>query len=232
MSPPGDPPDSGRGRAARGDFAGTESTRPGQRRGGADDADSRARAAAAVIERDVREGLAVEAITMSLPRTRTPAEESMRAAIDKVRQLSPEWHVAEQTARALDEIADAIEAERAERLATEAARQRAAERDADRKSWRAPVWRAIQAIGAAGALALLGVTVNALISHGDSRRAAAQQADVIAEHGKQIDAATASIETERRERFNADADLRAAQAADHAVLSLFAARLGVPTVNP
>ncbi|RTL16838.1 MAG: hypothetical protein EKK55_23580 [Rhodocyclaceae bacterium] len=197
-----------------------------------DEADERAQAAAAVIERDVRDGLAVERPTMATPRTRTPAEAALRAAIDELRRLQPEWHVAEQTARALDQLAEVIEQERTDRLAADAKKKHAADLETARQSWRAPVWRAVKALAAAAALALGTVTVNALIGHGDSRRAAAQQAEVIRTHGLQLEAYAAALELERTKRADADALLREAIAADHAVLSLFASRAGIPAPFP
>lgn len=194
-----------------------------------DEADERAQAAAAVIERDVREGLAAEQPAMALPRTRTPAEAKLREAIDELRRLQPEWHVAEQTARALDQLAEVIEQERTDRLAADAKKKHAADLESARQSWRAPVWKAVKALAAAAALALGTVTVNALIGHGDSRRAAAQQAEVIRVQSAAIEAHAAALELERTKRAEADADLRAAQAADHAVLSLFASRAAAPT---
>lgn len=192
-----------------------------------DEADERAQAAAAVIERDVREGIAVERPEMATPRARTPAEESLRKAIDEVRRLQPEWHVAEQVARTLDELADEIAAERTERLAAEQAKARASELEAARQSWRGPVWKAVKAAAAAVALAIGGLAVDALINHGDSRRAAAQQAEVIAGHTVVVAELRAALDAERAARIASDADQRAAQAADHAVLSLFAARAGL-----
>ena len=115
MTPPGNPPDSGRGRAPR---------RPASLGDTIDETSPEARAAAAasVIERDVRAGLAAERPDLAAPRARTPAETELRRTIDELRKLSPEWHVAEQTARSLEQLADVIEQERTDRLAVDAAR--------------------------------------------------------------------------------------------------------------
>lgn len=59
----------------------------------------RDRAATAAIKRDLNEALAAERPEMSPPRTRTPADEALAAAIDELRRADPEWHVAEQCAR-------------------------------------------------------------------------------------------------------------------------------------
>lgn len=56
-----------------------------------DEADERAQAAAAVIERDVREGLAAEQPVLSTPRARTPAEVELRKTIDELRRLTEWW---------------------------------------------------------------------------------------------------------------------------------------------
>ena len=223
-----DPPDTARGRAAKRrppSLADTiDETTPS--------ADARARAAAAIIERDVREGLAVERPEMAAPRARTPAEAELRRAIDELRRLQPEWHVAEQTARALDQLAAVIEQERTDRLAVDAKKKHAADLESARQSWRAPVWRAVKALAAAAALTIGGFATQALISYGDSRRAAAQQAEVIRTHGVQLEAYAAALELERAKRADADALLREAIAADHAVLSLFASRAGIPAPFP
>lgn len=194
--------------------------------------DARAQAAAAVIERDVRAGLAAERPEMALPRTRTPADLALRQTIDELRRGAPEWHTAEQTARALDQLADGLAQEREDRLAADRAKAHAAALETARQSWRAPVWRALKAVAAAAALTIGGFAVNALINHGDSRRAAAQQAEVIRTHGVQLEAYATALEAERAKRAEADALLREAIAADHAVLSLFASRAGIPAPFP
>lgn len=216
MTPPRDP-DSGKGRVRRSPSISDT----------VDEADERAQAAAAIIERDVREGIAVERPEMATPRARTPAEESLRRAIDEVRRLQPEWHVAEQVARALDELADEVAAERADRLAVDEAKARAGELEAARQSWRAPLWKVIKAAAGAVALSIAIAAVKALIDYGDARRAAVQQADVISGHTTQLREQAVALDLERAARIAADADQRAAQAADHAVLSLFAARAGL-----
>lgn len=162
---------------------------------------------------------------MSLPRSRTPAEIELQRAIDRVRELSPEWHVAEQTARALDLLAKEIATERDARHAAEEEAEREADREQARQSWRLPLWRALKAVAAAISLGLAGVTVNALISHGDSRRAAAQQADVIREHTAAIESLAKTLDVESRQRAEVDALLRESIAADHAVLQLLAPRV-------
>lgn len=169
---------------------------------------------------------------MTAPRARTPAEAELRKAIDELRKHAPEWYVAEQTARTLDQLADAIEQERTDRLAVEAKKKHAADLESARQSWRAPVWRAVKALAAAAALTIGGFATQALISYGDSRRAAAQQAEVIRTHGVQLEAYAAALELERAKRADADALLREAIAADHAVLSLFASRAGIPAPFP
>ena len=78
-----------------------------------DEQGERDRAVAAAIEREVAEALAAEQPDMELPRTRTPAEASMRAAIDEIRRLAPDWHVAEHMARLLEALADQLEDDRA-----------------------------------------------------------------------------------------------------------------------
>ncbi len=222
MTPPGDPPDTGRGRTAK--------RRPASLGDTIDETSPEARAAAAasVIERDVRAGLAAERPEMTLPRARTPAEAELRRAIDELRRLQPEWHVAEQTARALDQLAAAIEQERTDRLAVDAKKKHAADLESARQSWRGPVWRAVKTVAAALAITIGGFATNALVSYGDGRRAAAQQAELIRTHGAQLEAYAAALELERTRRSDADAALREAIAADHAVLSLFASRAGIP----
>lgn len=224
--PPNDPPDSGRGRAAK--------RRPASLGDTIDETSPEARAAAAasVIERDVRAGLAAERPEMTLPRARTPAEAELRRTIDELRRTQPEWHAGESTARALEQLAEVIEQERTDRLAAEAAKAHAAEIETARQSWRGPVWKALKAVAAAAAITIGGFAVNALIAHGDSRRAAAQQAEVIRQLGVTLEAQARELEAERTRRADADAALREAIAADHAVLSLFASRAGIPAPFP
>lgn len=226
MTPPGDPPDTGRGRAAK--------RRPPSLADTIDETSPEARAAAAasVIERDVRAGLAAERPDLAAPRARTPADAELRQAIDELRKHAPEWYVAEQTARTLDKLADAIEQERADRLAVEAAKARADEIETARQSWRAPTWKAVKAIAAALALTIAGAATKALIDYGDNRRAAAQQAEVIRLQGAKLVEVTEALDRERSARADADASLREAIAADHAVLSLFASRAGIPAPFP
>ncbi len=192
----------------------------------------RDRAAAAVIERDVREGLAAEQPVLSTPRARTPAEVELRKTIDELRRLQPEWHVAEQTARSLEQLADVIEQERTDRLAVDDKKKHADEIETARQSWRGPVWKAAKAIAAALALTIAGAATKALIDYGDNRRAAAQQAEVIRLQGAKLVELTEAIDRERSARADADASLREAIAADHAVLSLFASRAGIPAPFP
>lgn len=78
--------------------------------GAVGESDGRARAVAAVVERDVRAAIAAERPAMPLPRSRTPADDQLRQAIDEVRRTAPEWHVAEHVARSLDAIADHLDA--------------------------------------------------------------------------------------------------------------------------
>lgn len=194
--------------------------------------EARAAAAASVIERDVRAGLAAERPDLTAPRARTPAETELRRTIDELRKLSPEWHVAEQTARSLEQLADAIEQERTDRLAVEAKKAHAAEIETARQSWRGPVWKAAKALAAALALTIASFATKALIDYGDNRRAAAQQAEVIRQQGAKLVEVTEALDRERSARADADAALREAIAADHAVLSLFASRAGIPAPFP
>lgn len=184
-----------------------------------DEADERAQAAAAVIERDVREATAVTAAAqvaaaMAFPRTRTPADTELAAAIAKIRADQPEWNLAENVARALEALAARVDESERQAAATVAAAAKKRER------W-VPLWRAVKAGAAATALTLAGFTVNALVNHGDSRRAAAQQAQVIDKH-------TAAIER-----------LTEVVTADHPIVQIVAARLGMaapafpsPPINP
>ena len=172
-----------------------------------DEADERAQAAAAVIERDVREATAVTAAAqvaaaMSFPRMRTPADTELAAAIAKIRADQPEWNLAENVARALEALAARVDESERQAAATVAAAAKKRER------W-VPLWRAVKAGAAATALTLAGFTVNALVNHGDSRRAAAQQAQVIDKH-------TAAIER-----------LTEVVTADHPIVQIVAARLGM-----
>ena len=141
-----------------------------------DEADERAQAAAAVIERDVREATAVTAAALvaaelAFPRAKTPADAELAAAIAKIRADQPEWNLAENVARALEALAARVDESERQAAATVAAAAKKRER------W-VPLWRAVKAGAAATALTLAGFTVNALVNHGDSRRAAAQQAQV------------------------------------------------------
>lgn len=172
-----------------------------------DEADERAQAAAAVIERDVREATAVTAAAqvaaaMSFPRTRTPADTELAAAIAKIRADQPEWNLAENVARALEALAARTdEGERAQAA-------EAADRAKRRRRW-APVWRWLKTSGAAAALAIGAYAVKALDERGDSRRAAAQQAALIVQHDAAIRSLTATV------------------TADHPIVQIVAARLGM-----
>lgn len=196
MTPPRDP-DSGKGRVRR----------PPSLSDTLDEADERAQAAASVIARDVREAAAVTAAAqvaaeLSFPRARTPADAELAAAIAKIRADQPEWALAENVARALEALAKRID---------EGKRQAAAEAAAEvkkRARW-VPLWRAMKAGAAAAALTIGGFTVNALIEHGDSRRAAAQQAQVISDHAAAIKRLDAVV------------------TADHPIVQIVAARLGM-----
>lgn len=184
-----------------------------------DEADERAQAAAAVIERDVREATAVTAAALvaaelAFPRAKTPADAELAAAIAKIRADQPEWNLAENVARALEALAARVDESERQAAATVAAAAKKRER------W-VPLWRAVKAGAAATALTLAGFTVNALVNHGDSRRAAAQQAQVIDKH-------TAAIER-----------LTEVVTADHPIVQIVAARLGMaapafpsPPINP
>ena len=108
----------------------------------------------------------------------------------------------------------------------------AAEIETARQSWRAPVWKAVKAIAAALALTIAGAATKALIDYGDNRRAAAQQAEVIRQQGAKLVEVAEALDRERSARADADAALREAIAADHAVLSMFASRAGIPAPFP
>lgn len=185
----------------------------------------RDRAATAAIQRELEAALAAERPSMPLPRTRTPADAELAAAIDKIRADQPEWALAENVARAFDALSLRID-ESERRAAEEAAACKleaaAAEAEETKKRLRwVPLWRALKA-GATGiALTIGGFTVNALINHGDSRRAAVQQAAVIDEHTTAIKRLTEVV------------------TADHPIVQIVAARLGMaapafpsPPINP
>lgn len=65
----------------------------------------RDRAAAAVIQRDLDAALAAESPAIEAPRTRTPADRELAAAIAELRRGDGQWHAAEQIARAADALA-------------------------------------------------------------------------------------------------------------------------------
>lgn len=208
MTPPG-PPDSRPPRRGK---------RPPSISDTIDEADERAQAAAAVIERDVREAAAataaaIVAAEMAFPRQKTPADAELAKAIAQIRADAPEWQLAENMARALEALAARIDdgERRAAADVVERERQAAAaakEAHEKRERW-APLWRALKAGATAIALTIGGFAVNALINHGDSRRAAAQQAAVIDKH-------TAAIER-----------LTEVVTADHPIVQIVAARLGM-----
>lgn len=194
-----------------------------------DEADERARAATAVIERDVREGASAGAgAKLSLPRARTPADEALAAAVDEIRRSMPEWQLAEQAAVALEALgaqveetaarADALEGELAAMRATAAEERIAAEvasRSAAAKASRwDTVWRWLKASGAAAALAIGLAGVRALVDHGDARRAALQQTALINQHTAAIEKLTATV------------------AAHNPIVQIVAARLGMSAPLP
>lgn len=210
-----EPPDSSSGRVRK--------RRPASLDDTLDDQDERDRAVQLAIERDVRKASAVTAAAevaaaLKFPRSRTPADEELAAAIAKVRAGMPEWALAENVAKALEALAARID----ENAAADQARAAA---DRKRRTRWTPIWRAIKAIGAAGALAVATYTIKALIDHGDARRASAQQAAVITRTAAEV------------ERLNAIVT------ADHPIVLIVAARLGMypspapaplpfPLVNP
>jgi hypothetical protein len=160
VTPPRDPPDSGRGRVRR----------PASLSDTIDEADERAQAAAAVIERDVREAMSVERPEMATPRTRTPAEAALRAAVDELRRLTPEWHVAEQVARALDAIEERFAEQERKLGALEAIRVAAA-----KTIRRLKAWAASSSIAAAGAVAAVIFGLGVKRGHEDAEQAAAKE---------------------------------------------------------
>ena len=199
-----------------------------------DEADERARAATAVIERDVREGASVEA-KLSLPRARTPADEALAAAVDEIRRTMPDWQLAEQVARGFEALgaqventaarADALEGQLAAMRAAAAEEQIAAEvasRSAAAKASRwDTVWRWAKASGAATALAIGLAGVRALVDHGDARRAALQQTETIGQHTAAIEKLTAAIESTNR-----------TVSAHAPIVQIVAARLGMSAPLP
>lgn len=203
-----------------------------------DEADERARAATAVIERDVREGASAGAgAKLSLPRARTPADEALAAAVDEIRRTMPDWQLAEQVARGFEALgaqvdstaarADALEGQLAAMRATAAEERIAAEvasRTAAAKAsrWDA-VWRWAKASGAATALAIGLAGVRALVDHGDARRAAVHQAEVIGQHTVAIEKLATAIESTNR-----------TVAAHAPIVQIVAARLGMsaPIATP
>lgn len=177
-----------------------------------DEADERAQAAAAVIERDVREAAAVTAAAqvaaeLAWPRARTPADAELAAAIAKIRADQPEWALAENVARALEALAKRVDEREREAAAAAAEAQR------KRARWE-PLWRWAKASAAAWALAIAAYAVKALDERGDSRRAAAQQAALVSQHDTAIRALTATV------------------TADHPIVQIVAARLGMPAPMP
>ena len=187
-----------------------------------DELGERERAAAAVIERDVRDAaatvaacaVATDPARLSIPRARTPADQALAAAVAEIRRSMPEWQLAEQVAVALEALSAQVDAEARTRAAAIAEAQdqaaaRAAE-DAKRRSRWDPLWRWLKASGAAAAIAVGVTAVKALVDHGDSRRGSAQQAAMVIDHGKAID---------RIDRI---------VTADHPIVLILAARLGMP----
>lgn len=154
---------------------------------------------------------------ISVSRTRTPADETLQLLLID----------------GLDELPTQV------RLALEAVARRGAE---DRESLEKRVARAeskqsrwqrlaagLKAIGVGSVVASLAVVAQALIAHGDRAAVSRQQADTVREHGAAISKLKTDLDSTAKDLKADVAALRAQAAADHALLSIFAARLSAAT---
>lgn len=153
---------------------------------------------------------APSAAEISVSRTRTPADVTLEALLADLegRGIPPEISLAlEAIARRGAEDRKAVEAQlkaHADAAAVQLARETRWQR----------VSRVARAVGLGTVFAALGVVVRLLIAHGDATAMARQQSETVERHT----AALAQMQTEI-------ATLRAQAAADHSLISIFAARL-------
>lgn len=163
MPPPRDP-DSGKGKIVPATAA------------------DRDRAATAVIKRDLDAALATERPVMDPPRTKTPADNALAAAIDQLRAADPQWHVAEQAAR----VADALGAKAAE-IEDRVAALEDVLATIRRLVSRLKTWIAGSLVATAGSIAAVIYGAGVKAGHADTieaeRRAQVQRVEA---HGRQI----------------------------------------------
>lgn len=138
----------------------------------------RDRAAAAAIKRDLDDALARERPEIEAPRTRTPADRELAAAIDELRRGDGQWHAAEQIARAADALAAKGREIEARVADLEKLRERIAATIRRIRAW--IVGAIVTSATSAGAV-VYGAGVKAGHAH-DVRAAAAEQTRVVRLH--------------------------------------------------
>lgn len=169
-----------------------------------------------------------EPTPISVSRTRTPADETLTDLLDRLK-ASADAAVPAEFVLALERVAQrgaedrlALEAKLAEHV------EAAAKRQAHESRWRR-IMRVVRGVGVGAVVAALGVVARALIAHGDAAAVARQQTARVEEHGVAILRLRSDLaESDERCRTETSA-LRAQAAADHALLSIFAARLSAAT---
>jgi hypothetical protein len=150
---------------------------------------------------------------ISVSRTRTPADETLQDLLDRLKE-SADAAVPREFVLALERVRDtgaedrlALERQLAEHV--EAAAKRGAIDTRGRR-----IMRVVRGLSAGAVVSAFAVVARALIAHGDASAMARQQTFQVAEHGSALVVLRSQIES-----------LRAQAAADHALISVFAARL-------
>lgn len=154
---------------------------------------------------------------ISVSRTRTPADVTLEALLADLegRGVPPEIALAlEAIARRGAEDRKALETQ------LQAHVDAATVRTAQHTRWQRFA-RVVRGIGVGAIVAALGVVARVLVAHGDASAVARQQRETVERHGASIVHLQSEIST-----------LRDQAAADHALISIFAARLSAVPISP
>lgn len=156
----------------------------------------------------------------SVARTRTPADETLQSLlIEELDELPREVRLA------LEAVAKRGAEDR------EALEKRVARAESKQSRWQR-LTAGLKAIGVGSVVASLAVVAQALIAHGDRAAVSRQQTETVEQHGAAILKIKTDLDTATKDIRADVAALRAQAAADHALLSIFAARLSAATSHP
>lgn len=166
-----------------------------------------------------------------MSRTRTPADETLQELLARLRD-SADAAVPREFVLALERVRDtgaedrlALERQLAEHV--EAARVRGAAET----RWRR-ILGVLRGLSAGAVVSAFAVVVRALIAHGDAAAMARQQTDRVEEHGSAIAAIRREVAAVADRCQIETSALRAQAAADHTLISIFAARLSAAPSTP